>query len=167
MTPGVLEGLDREAFAALLGQAFESAGWVADAVWDRGPFASLEDLDLALRTVIAAAPESRRLELVRAHPDLAGKAAIAGELSATAAGEQSSAGLDRLTSEQHARFTELNAAYRRRFGFPFVICVRDNTRESILEAFEQRLQHDRDDELGTALDQAARIARLRLEDASA
>src|SRR5690242_1458164 len=135
----VLAAHDREAFTALLGQAFEAEPWVADAVWERAPFSSLDELDGALRDAIAEAPEERQLALVRAHPDLAGKAAIAGELSATAAGEQSSAGLDRLTPAEHARFTELNAAYRERFGFPFVICVRDNTKDSILQAFERRL----------------------------
>jgi 2-oxo-4-hydroxy-4-carboxy-5-ureidoimidazoline decarboxylase len=163
----VLEELDRASFAALLGQAFEQASWIADAVWERAPFTSLDELDRALRAVIAEAPEARRLELVRAHPDLAGKAAVAGELSATAASEQASAGLDRLTPAQHARFTELNAAYRDRFGFPFVICVRDHTRDSILQAFEVRLEHGRDEELSTALGQVARIARLRMEDAGA
>src|SRR5262249_42044122 len=148
-------------------QAFEQAGWVADAVWERGPFGSLDELDSALRAVIAEAPEPRQLELIRAHPDLAGKAAIAGGLSKTAAGGQSSAGPDRLTPSQHARYTELNAAYRERFGFLFVICVRDNTRDSILAAFEERLGHSRDEELATALGQVARIARLRLEDAGA
>jgi 2-oxo-4-hydroxy-4-carboxy-5-ureidoimidazoline decarboxylase len=162
-----LETLDRDAFAALLGQAFEDAGWVADAVWQRAPFGSLDELDAALRAAVAEAPEARQVELVRAHPDLAGKAAIAGDLSATAASEQASAGLDRLTAAQHARFTELNAAYRERFGFPFVICVRDNTRDSILAAFEERLGHSREEELETALAQVVRIAHLRLEDAGA
>ena len=104
---------------------------------------------------------------MRAHPDLAGKAAVAGELSSTAAREQASAGLDRLTPDEHARFIELNTAYRERFGFPFVICVRDNTRDSILAAFEERLGHGRDEELATALGQVVRIAELRLEDAGA
>ncbi len=164
---GTLQALDRDAFAGLLGQAFERAGWVADAVWERAPFATLDELDEALRAAIAEAPEQRQLELVRAHPDLAGKAAVAGELSSTAASEQASAGLDRLTPDEHARFIELNTAYRERFGFPFVICVRDNTRDSILAAFEERLGHGRDEELATALGQVVRIAELRLEDAGA
>jgi 2-oxo-4-hydroxy-4-carboxy-5-ureidoimidazoline decarboxylase len=162
-----LDALDRDAFAGLLGQAFEEAGWVADAVWARAPFSTLDELDTALRAAIAEASEERQLELVRAHPDLAGKAAIAGQVSSTSASEQASAGLDRLTPSEHARFTELNAAYRERFGFPFVICVRDNTRDSILAAFEERLGHARHDELATALDQVLRIAHLRLEDAGA
>jgi OHCU decarboxylase len=162
-----LDALDRDAFAAVLGQAFEDAGWVADAVWERAPFASLEALDDALSAAIAEAPEQRQLELVRAHPDLAGKAAIAGTLSSTAASEQASAGLDQLTPAQHARFSELNAAYRARFGFPFVICVRDNTRDSILAAFEERLGHARERELETALGQVVRIAHLRLQEAGA
>ena len=159
-----LEGLDRDAFAALLGQAFEEAGWVADAVWQRAPFASLDELDGALRAAVAEAPEAQQLDLVRAHPDLAGKAAIAGDLSATAASEQASAGLDRLTAAQHARFTELNAAYRERFGFPFIICVRLTDKAGILAAMERRLGHTREEEIAAALGQIGEIVRLRLED---
>jgi OHCU decarboxylase len=159
--------LDHATFRHLLGQAFEQERWVADAAWERGPFTSLEELDVALRAAIAGAGEERRLALVRSHPDLAGKLAVGERLSDAASREQASAGLDALTPEEHARFTELNTAYRERFGFPFVICVRDHTRESILEAFEQRLAHGRDEELTTALDQVARIAHLRLRDALA
>src|SRR5690349_19949677 len=114
----VLADHDRETFTAVLGQAFEAEPWVADAVWERSPFSSLDELDGALRDAIAEAPEERQLALVRAHPDLAGNAAIAGELSVTAAAEQSSSALDRLTPAYHAYLTELNSAYRERFGFP-------------------------------------------------
>ncbi len=161
----MIDGLDREAFGRLLGQAFEEQSWVADAVWARGPFASLDELDAALQAAIAEAPSERQLALARSHPDLAGKLAVGESLSAASAREQASAGLDRLSPAEHARFTALNSAYRERFGFPFVICVRDHTRTSIRAAFEERLTRERDEELRTALDQVARIARLRLEDA--
>jgi OHCU decarboxylase len=162
-----VNALDRSAFATLLGPAFEASPWIAEEAWAARPFASLDDLHGAMTAVIAAAPDARRVELIRAHPDLAGKAAIAGELTEASTREQASARLDRLTPAEHARFTELNEAYRDRFGFPFVICVRDHDKASILDAFEERLGHAREEEVDAALAQVARIARLRLEDAVA
>jgi OHCU decarboxylase len=111
-----------------------------------------------------AAPHNRQLALIRAHPDLAGKAAVAGELTAESTREQSSAGLDRLTPEEFARFTELNTAYRERFAFPFIICVREHTKASILGQFAERLGHSHDQEIAFALGEVAKIARLRLFD---
>jgi OHCU decarboxylase len=159
--------LDRAAFVALLGPAFEAAPWVAEDVFERRPYVSLDDLDAKLRATVAAAPADRRLALVRAHPDLAGRAAIAGDLGSHSTREQAAAGLDRLTPAEYERFQELNAAYRERFGFPFVICAREHDKDSILAAFEQRLAADPADELDTALDQVVRIARLRIGDALA
>ena len=112
-----------------------------------------------------AAPIDRQVALIQAHPDLAGKAAIAGELTAELAREQSSAGLSRLAPEQFATFTRLNQAYRERFGFPFVICAREHSAAGILEHFATRLEHPRDQEIATALGEIAKIARLRLLDA--
>ena len=106
-----------------------------------------------------------QLELIRAHPDLAGRAAIAGELTAESAREQASARLDRLTPAEFARFTALNNAYRQRFQFPFIICVRNHTRDTILAAFEQRLGNTSAQEIQTALREIAAIAELRLRDA--
>jgi OHCU decarboxylase len=113
---------------------------------------------------VLAAPPEQRLALIRAHPDLAGRAAVAGELTAHSAAEQSSAGLDRLTPDEYERFTRANAAYRERFGFPFVICVREHTKESILAGADARLQRAPEDEERTALEEIAKIARLRLEE---
>jgi len=106
----------------------------------------------------------RQVALIQAHPDLAGKAAIAGELTAESAHEQSSAGLSRLAPEEFATFTRLNHAYRERFGFPFVICAREHNATSILEHFAARLEHTRTQEIDTALGEIAKIARLRLLD---
>ncbi len=103
-------------------------------------------------------------DLIRAHPDLAGRAAIAGTLTPESTREQAAAGLDRLTPDQHARILELTAAYRERFGFPFVICAREHTADSIIAAAAQRLAHDPDDEERTALAEIAKIAALRLTD---
>ena len=158
------DALDRNAFVARYGPLFEHSPWVAEAAYDRGPFPDREALLAGLTVAMYAAPRDRQLDLIRAHPDLAGRAAIEGTLTADSAREQSSAGLDRLTPEQYAAFTRANAAYRARFGFPFVVCVREHDRESILAAAEARLRSDPETEVRTALAEIAAIARLRLED---
>ena len=155
---------DRDAFVARNGALFEHSPWVAEAAWEAGPFDSEEALHAAMVTAVERAPRERRLALIRAHPDLAGRAAIAGELTPDSTREQASAGLDRLTPEEYAAFTKANAAYRERFGFPFVICAREHTKESILAAAEDRLTHDGDEEERVALGEIAKIARLRLGD---
>lgn len=158
-----LGALDRAEFVARLGGIAEGSPWVAEAAWAMRPFADTASLAAAFRRAIEGAPRERRLALVRAHPDLAGKAALAGELTPESQEEQSSAGLDRLTPEELATFTRHNNAYRERFGFPFVICVAENTRGSILAAFVVRLANDADTELRTAIDEVAKICALRLE----
>jgi OHCU decarboxylase len=110
------------------------------------------------------APRERQLALIRAHPDLAGRAAVAGELTAESEREQASAGLDRLTPEEYEDFQRLNSAYRDKFGFPFVVCVREHSKETILASAAARLGHSRPEEVETALGEIARIARLRLAD---
>jgi OHCU decarboxylase len=164
--PPAINALDRDAFVASLGGVFEHSPWVAEAAWERRPFATVDDLHAAMCAAVEEAPRERQLALIRAHPDLAGKAAIEGTLTADSRREQSSAGLDRLTPEEHAAFTELNGAYRERFGFPFVICVREHDKQSILAAARERLGHDPDEEVRTALAEIAKIARLRLEGAA-
>jgi OHCU decarboxylase len=164
LTIAQVNALDRADFVARLGFLFEGSPWVADAAWPARPFADRERLHAALCAAMYAAPRERQLALIRAHPDLAGKAAITGELTPDSTREQSSAGLDRLTREEFARFTELNAAYRERFAFPFVICVREHTKESILNQFAERLRHPHEQEIATALGEIAKIARLRLFD---
>jgi OHCU decarboxylase len=159
-----LNGLGREAFVAAVGPAWERSPWVAEQAWERRPFADLGALHGAMAAAVAAAPRERQLALIRAHPDLAGRAAIAGELTDESTREQASAGLDRLTADEFERFHRLNAAYRTRFGFPFVVCVREHTRSSILDAFQRRLGHTAEEEVATALAEIARIARLRLEE---
>jgi 2-oxo-4-hydroxy-4-carboxy-5-ureidoimidazoline decarboxylase len=154
---------DRESFVARFGGVFEHSPWVAEAAWERRPFDSVDDLHAELCAAMRAAPRDRQLDLIRAHPDLAGKAAIAGTLTDDSRREQAAAGLDRLTPAEHAAFTRGNEAYRERFGLPFVICAREHTTESILAAMEERLAHTEEDEVATALDEIAKIARLRLE----
>jgi 2-oxo-4-hydroxy-4-carboxy-5-ureidoimidazoline decarboxylase len=159
-----LNELDRDAFTAAVGSVFEASPWVAIRAWDRRPFESVAALHDAMTSVVAAATSDEQLALIRAHPDLAGSAAIAGELTADSTHEQAVAGLDRLTPDQFARLSELNAAYRQRFGFPFVICAREHGVESIIAAATQRVAHDPVEERRTALDEIAKIARLRLDD---
>jgi OHCU decarboxylase len=152
-------------FVAAIGFVFEGSPHFAARAWESRPFASVEQLSAALNEAVDQASEAEQMALIRAHPDLAGKAAMGGDLTADSRREQSSAGLDRLTPEQFAAFTRLNAAYRDRFGFPFIICVREHTRESILASFESRLAHNLDEERAAALAEIGKIARLRLFDA--
>ena len=153
---------DREAFVATYGPLFEHSPWVAEAAYAAGPYADRQELLLGLTEAIYAAPKERQVALVRAHPDLAGKAAIEGTLTPDSRREQASAGLDRLSPEEFEAFTRANAAYHERFDLPFVICVRDHDKASILAAAEDRLHNDFETELRTALAEIARIAHHRL-----
>lgn len=158
-----VNAMDRDAFREALGGVFEHSPWVAGAVWPSRPFASLDDLHAAMVAAVRAAPPEDRLALLRAHPELAGEAMRRRLLTAASTGEQAGAGLDALGREDAARFDALNRAYRERFGFPFIIAVKDHTRDGILAAFARRLGNDPGTELETATGQVARIARLRLE----
>jgi len=149
---------DREAFVETYGPLFEHSPWVAEDAYEHGPYASREALYEGLVAAMYAAPRERQVALVRAHPELAGKVA-----TVDSEREQSSAGLDRLERDEFQTLTTANAAYREKFGFPFVICVRDHTRQSILEAAQARMRNDPDTELRTALAEIARIAHHRLE----
>ncbi|HEX6743713.1 MAG TPA: 2-oxo-4-hydroxy-4-carboxy-5-ureidoimidazoline decarboxylase, partial [Solirubrobacteraceae bacterium] len=163
--PEHLVGLDaEEAFVARYGAIFEGSAWVARAAFADGPFTGVDDLHAAMVAAVRAAPRERRLELIRAHPELAGRGAQAGELTGASASEQASAGLQRLTPDEAKRWRALNAAYRERFGFPLVVCVREHTEASILAWGQERLGHDPEAEVEIALAEIAKIARLRLEE---
>jgi 2-oxo-4-hydroxy-4-carboxy-5-ureidoimidazoline decarboxylase len=162
-----LNAMNREQFLAALGFLFEHSPWIVEAAWARRPLADRDDLHAKLVAVVLEAPFARQVALIEAHPDLAGRAALAGELTEASTREQASAGLDRLSPEEYRRFHALNDAYRARFGFPFIIAVRENTRESILRSFEARLGNSRDTEVQTALGEIGKIVRLRLADAVA
>lgn len=166
LTLDAINSFDAKAFVAALGFLFEDSPWVAAETWPKRPFSSLDALLATLCETMYAAPVERQFALIRAHPDLAGKAAIRGNLTPASTHEQASAGLNQLTPEEFARFSHLNDAYRMRFGFPFVICVRENTKHSILEQFSARLPHSVNQEIDTALGEIAKIARLRLNDAT-
>ncbi len=156
--------LSREAFVARFGGVFEDSPWIAEQAYDSGPWSGVDALHAAMVAVVDAAPPDARLALIRAHPELAGKAAIAGTLTPESTREQAAAGLDRLTPQQHADVLALTAAYRERFGFPFVVCAREHTADTIIAAARARLDHDTAAEERTALAEIAKIAALRLDD---
>ena len=155
---------DRETFVARYGAVFEHSPWVAETAWEHGPFTDREALAQGLEDAMYRAPRDRQLALIRAHPDLAGRAAVDGTLTASSQREQAAAGLDRLTPDEYETFTRTNAAYRERFGFPFVVCAREHTKDSILRTAAERLDHTPEQEIDIALGEIAKIARLRLED---
>ena len=157
---------DRASFVADYGSIFEHSPWIAERAWESelGPANdSAIGLHFALRTQFRMATPEERLAVLRAHPDLAGKLAAARRLTEASTAEQASAGLDALTDAERQRFTELNTLYVEKFGFPFIIAVRDHTKASILEAFERRIANTADEEFATACRQVERIALLRLK----
>jgi 2-oxo-4-hydroxy-4-carboxy-5-ureidoimidazoline decarboxylase len=167
MTLDELNAADEPTFVAALGFIFEDSPWVAARTWPARPFADGAALHAAMCAVVAAAPLDERLALIRAHPDLVGHAARSGALSAASVAEQAAAGLDRLEPEEVAMFTTLNAAYKARFAFPFVICARENKKTAIVDGLRSRLHNDPATEITAALSEIAKIARLRLTGALA
>ncbi|MEM6678195.1 MAG: allantoinase PuuE [Pseudomonadota bacterium] len=158
--------LDRAAFVATYGGIFEHSPWIAEEAWTFGIGGAQDTatgLHAALRTRFRLASPERRLAVLRAHPDLAGRLAEARRLTPESMAEQASAGLDTLTDGERARFQELNAAYTARFGFPFIMAVKGRTKAEILAAFEARLGNDAETEFATACTEVERIARLRLD----
>ena len=158
--------MDRADFVQRFGGVFEHSPFIAERAFDAGmieePLTAL-DIHDAMAAMFRTASPDERLGVLKAHPDLAGKLAISGELTDDSKREQAGAGLDRLTAEEHARFTELNGTYVETFGFPFIIAVKGLTKDDILRAFETRIANGRDQEFETACQQVERIARLRLE----
>ena len=163
MTLDQLNAADKAGFVAALGGIFEHSPWVAEAAAAARPFPTLAALLAAMQDAARMAGSARQTELIKAHPDLAGKAARGGKITADSIAEQTSAGLDRLSEEEFATFHSLNDAYRDKFGIPFVICVRRHTKGSILRQFEQRLTNTADAERAAALTEIVRIAAFRLD----
>ena len=157
-----VNALPREAFVARLGGIYEHSPWVAEGAWDARPFADLDALHGAMQAVVRAAPAARQQALIDAHPELLGRLEAA-LLTESSRAEQAAAGLDRCTAGEKARMRELNARYRAKFGFPFVVAVRGLDWAGIIARMERRLANDRDTERATALDEIGRIARRRLE----
>lgn len=160
--PAELRAMDRDAFVATFGEVFEHSPWVAEEAWRAEPFDDAERLREAMVAAVRRAGRERQLALVRAHPDLAGKAAVRGELTDASRREQAGSGLGQLSPEEFARFQELNGAYRRKFGFPFVMAVKRSGKDEILRAFAERLGNTPERELDRALEEIAKIAGYRL-----
>lgn len=163
MTDAELAALDHTAFVAAFGDIFEHSAWIAEGAWPRAPFATFAGLYDAMVGVLDQAGSGAAVALVRAHPDLAGKAALAGEITQDSREEQKASGLSSLTADDLARFTRLNAAYKAKFGFPFVMAVRKSGKDAILAAFEERLENDSATELARSIAEIKTIARLRLD----
>ncbi|WP_423888329.1 2-oxo-4-hydroxy-4-carboxy-5-ureidoimidazoline decarboxylase [Bradyrhizobium sp.] len=158
-----INAMDRAAFVKKFGSIFEKSPWVAEKAWEKRPFASLDDLHAAMVAVAKNAPASQQLALLQSHPDLAGKEAKAGTMTASSVAEQASAGLNTLSSDEFAELSGLNAAYRAKFGFPFIIAVRMYTKEGIFFEFKRRLKNDTQTEFANDLQNVYIITRLRLD----
>lgn len=159
-----LNELDCDAFVRVVGPVFEHSPWIAERAWPRRPFGGVEELHRVLCDVVRGSTREEQLSLIRAHPDLVGRLAREGRLTRESTAEQAAAGLDALSAEEVEQFERYNAAYRARFGFPFVICARENRKGAILAAFPRRLEHSPEQEVAAALSEIFKIARLRLID---
>lgn len=165
-TPSRLEYLNHcapQAFCAALADIWEHAPWVSQGVVDQRPFATVDALHAAMVGVVAALDEPERVAFYAGHPELAGEDARRGTMTDASVAEQGTLALAQLGAQEAARWNALNQAYRARFGFPFILCIRRHTRDSALRAFEQRLRQGRAAELATALDEISAITRLRLD----
>jgi 2-oxo-4-hydroxy-4-carboxy-5-ureidoimidazoline decarboxylase len=159
-----LNGMDRTAFVARLGHIFEHSPWVAERVWLERPFESIAQLHARMVAVAGRASRDEQRALIRAHPELLGRLAQATPLSAQSKREQAGAGLTEADDAELARLVSLNAAYREKFGFPFILAVRGLGRADILAQLAARAANDSERELEECLAQIARIARFRLDD---
>jgi len=157
-----INAMDRTAFVQKFGGIFENSPWVAEQAWENRPFASLDELHAAMVTVVKHAPAEKQLALLKSHPDLAGKEAQAGTMTASSVAEQATAGLNALSHDEMLRISDLNVAYKKKFGFPFIIAVRMHTKEGILFEFNRRLQNETQTEFANDLQNVYIITRLRL-----
>jgi 2-oxo-4-hydroxy-4-carboxy-5-ureidoimidazoline decarboxylase len=164
LTLAQINALSPDEFVMIVGPVFEHSPWIAEKAADKLPFKGILELHGALCKTVRESDQDQKLGLIRAHPDLVGRAALAGTLTKESTGEQASAGLDQLSPEEIELFQKRNAAYREKFNFPFVICARLNKKEAILSGFEKRLQNSVEEEMQTALEEIFKIAELRLCD---
>jgi OHCU decarboxylase len=163
VTLAEVNAMEKSAFVSALGGIFEHSPWVAERAFADRPFVSVAALHAAMVATVARAPEHEQLALLRAHPELAGKAAVRGELTADSSREQSGAGLSQCAPEEFALLTELNRRYNAKFGFPFILAVKGHDRASVIRAFARRVEQDHSAEFAESLAQIARITRFRLE----
>ncbi|MDR5805076.1 2-oxo-4-hydroxy-4-carboxy-5-ureidoimidazoline decarboxylase [Caballeronia sp. LZ001] len=159
-----LNSMPADTFVTVLAGIFEHSPWVAEIAAAKRPFADIDSLHATMSQAVETAGEEKQLALINAHPELAGKAAVRGELTAESTREQSGAGLDLCTQEEFDRLQSLNQQYGQKFGFPFILAVRGYDRHGIIANFEKRVRHERAEELRASLDQIYRIARFRLDD---
>ena len=159
-----LNQLSEADFVKLLGGIFEHSPWVAEGAASARPYNSVAELHAAMVKQIEGAGEQAQLKLIRAHPELAGKAAVRGELTDESTSEQAGAGLDQCSPQEYARLTELNEAYNKKFGFPFILAVKGYDRAGIIQQFERRLQRSVEDEKRESLQQIYKIGGFRLND---
>ena len=156
--------MDQSTFVSIFGSVYEHSSWVAEAVWRHRPFATLDGLHAAMDGIVQGAGQSRQMTLIKAHPELAGRLAGSGQLTAESRAEQAQAGLGSLSENLTKRMLELNDCYQKKFGFPFIICARLNNVATILQAMEDRLTNSGETEFSTALREISKIGRLRLAD---
>jgi 2-oxo-4-hydroxy-4-carboxy-5-ureidoimidazoline decarboxylase len=160
-----LNAMDRSAFVSQIGWVYEHSPWVAEEAWEDRPFSTMDDLCAAMERAVESATPERQLALIQAHPDLVGRLSAASELTPASRSEQAGAGLHQLTIAETELLAHNNALYREKFGFPFVLCVRLNNAGAILESFSERQENSLAEEIGVALAEISKIARLRLADA--
>lgn len=158
-----LNACSQSDFVATLANIFEYSPWIAEQIAEARPFTDLRQLFEAMKSAVERAPQELRLALIKAHPDLANKTQRAAGLTVESTAEQDSVGLDRLSDAEYEAFERVNNAYRSKFGFPYIVCVRRHTKDSILRDFERRLPNDADDEIRTSIEEICRIAALRLD----
>jgi len=158
-----LNACSRDDFVAALANIFEHSPWIAEHAASRRPFTGVKQLFEAMTAALDRAPSKLRLALIKAHPDLANKTQRAAGLTAESTAEQDSVGLDRLSDAEYQAFERVNNAYRVKFGFPYIVCVRRHTRDSILRDFERRLPNDANSEMAKSIEEICRIAALRID----
>src|SRR5580658_7840691 len=159
-----LNELNCTEFVSIVGPVFEHSPWIAEKTWLKRPFAGIEELHFTMCNSVRDAGLEKQLALIRAHPDLVGRAALAGTLTRESTNEQAGAGLNKLFPGEIILFHRQNETYRSKFSFPFVICARMNKKEAILAGFEKRLQNTREQEVHIALEEIFKIAEFRLRD---
>ncbi|MBE9553245.1 MAG: 2-oxo-4-hydroxy-4-carboxy-5-ureidoimidazoline decarboxylase [Proteobacteria bacterium] len=157
--------MNRQEFVERFGGVFEHSPWIAEGAWDAGlSLDSVSELHARMCAVLRSASREQRLGVLNAHPDLAGRLAVAGQLTADSSVEQAGAGLDKCSPAEFDQMQALNRAYKAKFGFPFIMAVKGRARAEIILAFEDRVNNDAETEFTTALQQVERIALLRLDD---
>lgn len=166
----LFDSLDEADFVSLFGSVYEHSPWVAERVWrqkaehPKNYSDDIQKIQVAMKEVVEQSTDEQKLMLLRAHPDLAGKAALAGTMTAESKSEQAGAGLDQCSDEELARFLQLNDEYRSKFGFPFIMAVKGATKDQILDGFEKRTPNDWQTEFDRALSEVHKIAGFRLAD---